>query len=68
MPSNFHETPSMKNPWSQNDLDRLIWKTLDLIVDAATSLQIVKDVLAIDLSEEKPTPRIPRRKSLAKRR
>jgi hypothetical protein len=68
MPSKFHQTPSMKNLWNQSDLDRLAWKALDLIVDAAMSLQIVKDFLAIEVFEEKPTPRSPRKKSLAKRR
>jgi hypothetical protein len=58
----------MKNLWNQSDLDRLAWKALDLIVDAAMSLRIVKDLLAVEIFEEKPTPRSPRKKSLAKRR
>jgi len=66
MPSKFHQIPSMKNLWNQSDLDRLAWKALDLVVDAAVSLRIVKDFLAIEVFEEKPTPRRPREKSLAK--
>lgn len=57
----------MKNLWNQSDLDRLAWKALDLVVDAAMSLRIVKDFLAIEVFEEKPTPRWQRKKSLAKR-
>ncbi len=59
----------MKNLWNQSDLDRLAWKALDLVVDAAMSLRMVKDLLAVEVFEEKPTPRRrPREKSLAKRR
>ena len=57
----------MKNPWHPSDLDRLVWKTIDLVVDAAMSLRIVKDFLALDLFAEEPTPRRPREKSLPKR-
>ncbi len=58
----------MKNLWNQSDLDRLAWKALDLVVDAAMSLRVVKDLLALEVLEEKPTPRRPPEKSLAKRR
>ena len=58
----------MKNPWNPSDLDRLVWKTLDLVVDAAMSLRIVKDFLALDVFAEKPAPRRPREKYLPKRR
>lgn len=68
MPSKFHQTPSMKNPWHPSDLDRLVWKTLDLALDAAMSLRIVKDFLVLDVFAEKPAPRRPRKKSLTKRR
>ena len=58
----------MKNPWHPSDLDRLVWKTIDLVVDAAMSLRIVKDFLALDVFAAKPTQRRPREKSLPKRR
>ena len=68
MPSKFNQIPSMKNPWHPSDLDRLVWKTIDLVVDAAMSLRIVKDFLALDVFAEGPAPRRPREKSLPKRR
>jgi hypothetical protein len=67
MPSKFHETLSMKKPWSQNDLDRLIWKTVDLAADAVTSLRCVRTILAavVSVAEAVPPPnkRPPRRKT-----
>jgi hypothetical protein len=67
MPSIFNKPPTMKNPWDAKDLDRLIWKTLDLAADAVTSLRCVRTMLSAVLSvaEVGPPPpkRPPRKKS-----
>lgn len=57
----------MKNPWDEKDLNRLIWKTLDLAADAVTSLRCVRTMLAAVLSVAEvvppPTKRPPRSKT-----
>ena len=58
MPSKFHQIPSMKNPWSARDSERLAWKALDLAVDAVMSLHWIRDLMAIDiLSDPRPAKR-----------
>lgn len=67
MSSIFNKPPTMENPWDEKDLNRLIWKTLDLAADAVTSLRCVRTMLAAVLSvaEAVPTPpkRPPRKKT-----
>jgi len=57
----------MKNPWDEKDLDRLIWKSLDLAADAVTSLRCVRTMLSAVLSVAEAVPprtkRPPRRKT-----
>jgi len=52
MPSKFHQIPSMKNPWSARDSERLAWKALDLAVDAVMSLHWIRDLLAVEIFAE----------------
>jgi hypothetical protein len=67
MPSIFNKPPTMKNPWDEKDLNRLIWKTVDLAADAVTSLRCVRTILAavVSVAEAVPPPnkRPPRRKT-----
>jgi len=51
----------MKNPWDEKDLNRLIWKTLDLAADAVTSLRCVRTMLAAVLSVAEAVPPPPKR-------
>ena len=64
MPSKFHQIPSMKNPWNKTDLDRLIWKTIDLVIDAATSLRPIKGLMALDVFGAKSLLREQREQSV----
>ena len=61
MPSIFNKPPTMKNPWDAKDLDRLVWKTLDLAVDAVTSMRCVRTILAAVLSVAEAVPPPPKR-------
>jgi hypothetical protein len=61
MPSIFNKPPTMKNPWDAKDLDRLVWKTLDLAADAVTSLRCVRTMLAAVLSVAETVPPPPKR-------
>jgi hypothetical protein len=56
MSSIFNKPPTMKNPWDEKDLNRLIWKTLDLAADAVTSLRCVRTMLAAVLSVAEAVP------------
>ncbi len=67
MPSKFHQIPSMKNPWSARDSERLAWKALDLAVDAVMSLRWVRDMLALEIFAEMKPPQIMARKSVGRR-
>ena len=68
MPSIFNKPPTMKNPWDAKDLDRLIWKTLDLAADAVTSMRCVRTMLAAVLSVAEVAPPPPKRSSRKKNR
>jgi len=61
MSSIFNKPPTMKNPWDEKDLNRLIWKTLDLAADAVTSLRCVRTMLAAVLSVAEAVPPPPKR-------
>jgi hypothetical protein len=63
MASIFNKPPTMKNPWDAKDLDRLIWKTLDLAADAVTSLRCVRTMLSAVLSVAEVGPPPPKRSS-----
>jgi len=58
----------MKNPWDPKDLDRLIWKTLDLAADAVTSLRCVRNMLSAVLSVAEVGPPPAKRTSRKKTR
>jgi len=68
MASIFNKPPTMKNPWDAKDLDRLIWKTLDLATDAVTSLRCVRTMLSAVLSVAEAGPPPPKRSSRKKNR
>ena len=68
MPSIFNKPPTMKNPWDAKDIDRLIWKTLDLAADAVTSLRCVRTMLAAVLSMAEVAPPPPKPSSRRKAR
>jgi hypothetical protein len=63
MSSIFNKPPTMKNPWDEKDLNRLIWKTLDLAADAVTSMRCVRTMLAAVLSVAEVAPPPPKRSS-----
>lgn len=68
MPSIFNKPPTMKNPWDAKDLDRLMWKTLDLAADAVTSMRCVRTMLAAVLSVAEVAPPPPKQSSRRKAR
>ena len=68
MPSIFNKPPTMNNPWNPSDLDRLVWKTLDLAADAVTSMRCVRTMLAAVLSVAEVAPPPPKRSSRKKNR
>lgn len=68
MPSKFHQIPSMKNPWSARDSERLAWKALDLAVDAVMSFRCVRDLLALEIFADKQPPQIKACKSAGRRK
>ena len=68
MASIFNKPPTMKNPWDAKDVDRLIWKTLDLAADAVTSLRCVRTMLAAVLSVAEVAPPPPKPSSRRKAR
>jgi hypothetical protein len=68
MSSIFNKPPTMKNPWDAKDLDRLIWKSLDLAADAVTSLRCVRAMLAAVLSVAEAAPPPPKQSSRRKAR